>query len=147
MRTSLIVMIIILAVVAGLLVLLYFLGRRQQKKQDEQQAAVDSMKQYYTMLIIDKKKIRLKDSGLPDYVIESTPKMYRRAKVPVVKAKVGPQIMLLIADNDIYDEIPVKKEVKAAVSGIYMTEVRALHGKLEKPEKKKRFLSRIMGEK
>ena len=32
--------------------------------------------------------------------------------VPVVKAKVGPQIMVLIADNQIYDQIPVKKEVK-----------------------------------
>ena len=82
--------------------------------------------------------MKLKEAGLPDIVIENTPKYLRRSKVPVVKAKVGPRVMTLIADEQIYDEIPVKKEVKATVSGLYITGVRGLRGPLEKPVKKKK---------
>ena len=46
--------------------------------------------------------------------------------------------MTLIADEQIFDEIPVKKEVKATVSGLYITAVRGLRGPIEKPEKKKK---------
>ena len=46
--------------------------------------------------------------------------------------------MTLIADEQIYDDIPVKKEVKATVSGLYITGVRGLRGPLEKPVKKKK---------
>ena len=69
-----------------------------------------------TMLVIDKKKMKLTESGLPKIVIDSTPKLYRRSKVPIVKAKIGPRIMTLIADEKVYDLIPVRQEVKATVS-------------------------------
>ena len=105
------------------------------------------MAQNYTMLIIDKKKMKLKESGLPQQVIDDTPWYAKRSKVPVVKAKVGPKIVTLIADNEVFDIIPVKKEVKATVAGIYISEVRGLRGPLAKPEKKKNFLSRLMGQK
>ena len=126
---------------------MYFLGKKQQKKRDEQQETIDSMKQTVSMLVIDKKKLPLKDSGLPAQVLEQTPKYLRRSKVPIVKAKVGPKIMLFIAEQNIFDEIPVKKEIKATVSGLYITEVRGLRGPIEKPVKKKGFLARLMGEK
>ena len=90
------------------------------------------------MLIIDKKRMRITESGLPQVVIDQTPKMMRRTKLPIVKAKVGPRVMTLIADEQIYDDIPVKKEVKATVSGLYITGVRGLRGPLEKPVKKKK---------
>ena len=90
------------------------------------------------MLIIDKKKMKLKDAGLPAAVLEQTPKYMRRAKLPVVKAKIGPQIMSLICDASIFDIVPVKKEVKATVSGIYITDVKGIRGKLDAaPAKKK----------
>ena len=90
------------------------------------------------MLIIDKKNLRLRDAGLPAAVLEQTPKYMRRAKFPIVKAKIGPQIMSLICDAAIFDTIPVKKEVKATVSGIYITDVRGIRGKLNAaPAKKK----------
>ena len=81
------------------------------------------------MLIIDKKRMRLIDAGLPQAVLEQAPKLMRRAKLPIVKAKVGPQIMSLVCDEKIFESVPVKKEVKAVVSGIYITEVKGLHGK------------------
>ena len=117
--------------------------QRSIDEHTEQRAQMEAMKQTVTMLIIDKKMMRLKDSGLPQVVIDQTPKLMRRNKLPIVKAKVGPRIMTLVADNKIYDIIPVKKEVKAVVSGIYIMDVRGIRGPLEVPEKKKGLRARI----
>ena len=85
----------------------------------------------------------MKDAGLPKIVMEQTPKKYQKAKLPIVKAKVGPQIISLVCDEKIFDSVPVKKEVKAVVSGIYVLEVKGLHGKTPvKEEKKKGFFKR-----
>ena len=43
----------------------------------------------------------------------------------------------------IYDLIPVKKEVKATISGIYITAVKGVRGPLDVPEKKKGFFARL----
>ena len=126
---------------------MYRLAKRNEKRRNEQQASIDQMAQNYTMLIIDKKKMKLKDSGLPQQVIDDTPWYAKRSKVPVVKAKVGPKIVTLIADNNVYDLIPVKKEIKATVAGIYISDVRGLRGPLQKPEKKRGFLARLTGQK
>ena len=86
----------------------------------------------------------LKDSGLPQMVIDQTPKLMRRSKLPIVKAKVGPKISILIADEKVFDLIPVKKEIKAEVSGLYIVGVKGIRGSLETPQKKKKgFLSRF----
>ena len=145
MSTPLIVMLVILAVIVVVIAVLYFLGKKAQKKQAEQQEMLNANKQTVSMLIIDKKRMKIKDSGLPQAVIDQTPKMMRGTKLPIVKAKVGPQIMSLICDEKIYDSIPLKKEVKASVSGIYVLDVKGLHGKPEpKPEKKKSVFKRAV---
>ena len=145
MNTRIIVVIVVIAVCVVLVLLLYRLAKHNEKKRDEQQAAMDEMKQNYTMLVIDKKKMKLKESGLPQRVIDETPWYAKRTKLPIVKVKIGPQILNLVADNDIYDYIPTKKEVKATVSGIYITDVRGIRGPLEKPEKKNGLLARLTG--
>ena len=132
------VLLIILVVLVVALVVLYFLGKKAQEKQAAQQAQIDAAKQTVNMLIIDKKKMKLKDSGLPAAVLEQTPKYLRGAKFPIVKAKVGPQVMSLIADAAIFDSIPVKKEVKATISGIYITEVKGLRGSIAPTTGKKK---------
>ena len=134
---------IITLIIVAAFILLYFQGKRNMKKRDEQQAAIDQAAQWVNMLIIDKKKLRMKQSGLPQQVIDQTPKFARLAKVPVVKAKVGPKVMTLMCDAQIYPIIPVKKEVKATISGIYITGVKGLRGPLETPEKKKGFFARL----
>lgn len=140
-----IVLLVILAILIIALIVLYFLGRRAQKRQEAQQAQIDAMKQTVSMLIIDKKRMKIKESGLPQVVIDQTPKLLRGSKLPIVKAKVGPQIMSLVAEEKIFDSIPVKKEVKAVVSGIYITDVRGLHGKaVAAPQKKKGFFKRAL---
>ena len=138
MSTGTIVLIVILVILAAALVALYFFGKKMQKKQEEQQQQIDAYKQTVSMLVIDKKRMRMKESGLPQAVIDQTPKLMRLSKLTIVKAKVGPQIVSLVADEKIFDDIPVKKEVKAVVSGIYITSVKGMHGKVNVPNTKKK---------
>lgn len=126
--TAGIVSIITGVILVGALVALYFFGKKTQKRQGEQEQQLEAVKQTVSMLIIDKKRMKIKDSGLPAAVIEQTPKLLRGSKLPIVKAKVGPQVLSLVCDDKIFDQVPVKKEVKAVVSGIYITSVKGLHG-------------------
>ena len=138
MATWQIVLIIILVILIAAVVALTIFGRKMQKKQAEQDEMMQANKQTVSMLIIDKKRMRINESGLPQIVMDQVPKLMRRSKLPIVKAKVGPQVMSLIADEKIFDDIPVKKEVKAVVSGIYIIGVKSLRGKSEAvPQKKK----------
>ncbi len=132
------ILLIVLIVIAVIITVLYFLGKKAQKKQAEQQEMLNANKQTISMLIIDKKRMKLRDAGLPQIVLDQTPKAMRGAKLPIVKAKVGPQIMSLICEEKIFDSVPVKKEVKAVVSGIYVLDVKGLHGRNDAvPVKKK----------
>ncbi len=140
MNTGWIVLIIVVVLLIAATVGLYFFGKRMQKNQAEQQAQIDAAAQTVQMLIIDKKKMKLKDAGLPAIVMQNAPKLMRFSKVPVVKAKVGPQVMSFIADSAIFDTIPTKKEVKATVSGIYITAVKGVRGSIKaEPVKKSKF--------
>lgn len=143
MSTLTIVLLVITAILAAALVAIIIIGRRMQKKQDAQQEQLEAAAQQVSMLIIDKKKMKLKEAGFPQFVVDNTPKYLRRSKVPVVKAKIGPKIMTLMCDGAIFDQIPVKKEVKATVSGIYITAVRGVRGPLVTPQKKKGFFARL----
>ena len=140
-----IVLLVIAIVLVAAMIVLYFLGKKAQKKKEEQDEQMKAAAQTVTMLIIDKKRMKMKDAGLPSQVMEQANKLMQRAKLPIVKAKVGPRVMTLIADEQIYDDIPVKKEVKATVSGIYILDVKGLHGKLPAaPVKKKGFFKRAL---
>ena len=141
--TGTIVTIVILLVLIGIMVALYFMGKKAQAKKEEQDAQMAAVAQTVSMLIIDKKKLRIKDSGLPQAVIDQTPWYTRITKLPVVKAKVGPRIMTLNADETFFAVIPVKKEVKATVSGIYITGVKGLRKPLENPEGKKSWRAKL----
>lgn len=138
-----IIFIIITVIIAAILVVLYFLGKKAEKKQAEQQEQMKAVAQNVSMLIIDKKKMKLKEAGFPSIVLENAPKYMRGLKVPVVKAKVGPKVMTLMCDDKIFPLVPVKKEVKAVVSGIYITEVKGIRGTLDTPQEKKGFFARF----
>lgn len=142
MKNGWIILIVVLVVLAIAVIVLYFLGKKMQKKQAAQQEQVEANKQSVSMLIIDKKKMKIKESGLPQVVIDQTPKLMRNSKLPVVKAKVGPRIMTLIADEKVFNMIPVKQEVKATVSGIYITSVKGAHRPIKVEAKKKGFFKR-----
>ncbi len=144
----LIISLIIIAVIIVAIVVLYVLGNKLQKKQLAQKEQMMEAAQPVTMLIIDKKMLPMKDANLPKVVMEQAPKKYHKAKLPIVKAKVGPQIMNLICDDAIFDEVPTKGEVKAMVSGIYIVSVKSVRNKKgnvqeEETGKKKGFRRKL----
>ncbi len=101
-----------------------------------------------TMLIIDKKILPMKDAGLPKVVMDQAPKRYHKAKLPIVKAKIGSTIQNMICDDAIYDQVPTKGEVKAMISGIYILSVKSVRGKKnavveETGKKKKGFRAKM----
>ena len=81
--------------------------------------------------------MKIKDSGLPDMVYDQMPKRMRLRNFPIVKAKVGPRIMTFIAEPEIFEMLPVKKEVKASVSGLYIVGVKGIRGNLEETSRQK----------
>lgn len=138
-----IALIVIAVVLIGVIIFLAVWGSKQQKKMEASQKEIEAAAQTMTMLVIDKKKMKFKEAGLPKVVVDATPKYARRAKVPIVKAKIGPKVMTLIADNKIYDMIPVKQEVKATISGIYITNVRSLRGPALVMPKKRSWMQKM----
>lgn len=143
MQTYQIVLIVVAVVLIAAIVALYIAGKKLQKKKAEQDEQMAAVAQQVTMLVIDKKKMKLIESGLPQAVIDQTPKAMRRSKLPIVKAKIGPKVMSLIADADIFDQIPVKKEIKATVSGLYITAIKGMHGVIETKPKKKTWMQKL----
>ena len=144
-----IVLLVILAVLLIALVVLYFLGKKAQKKQAEQEEMIAAAAQQVNILVIDKGKMKLKDAGFPSVVLENTPKYLRRSKVPVVKAKVGPKIMTLMCEEKVFEVLPVKKEAKVVLSGIYITGIKSVRGGIPEVAKKKKkgLFSRFKKEK
>ena len=143
LNTVLNILLVILIIAAVILAILYFLGNKLQKRQLEQQQMLDAAAQTVSLLVIDKKKLKLTQAGLPKMVVDQTPKYMRWTKVPVVKAKIGPKIMTLICDEKIFELIPVKKSVRATVSGIYITKVQGLRTNLEAKPRKVKFSQKI----
>lgn len=143
MKPWLIVLIVVIVVLAVALFLLYRFGTKLQRRQEESEAQMKAAAQTTSMLVIDKKTMKLKEAGLPQIVIDQTPKYLRRSKVPIVKAKIGPRIMTLMCDPKVYDLIPVKKEIKAVLSGIYITDVKGLRSGLQQKPVKQSFAQKI----
>ncbi len=143
MKTFLIVMGIVLAVLLIVFIVLSIVGKKLQGKQEESKKQMDAAAQVASILVIDKKRMRLKDAGLPKVILENTPKYLRRSKVPIVKAKIGPKIMSLMCDEKIFPLLPVKKELKVVLSGIYIMDVKGSRNNLLSPEEKLGFFEKI----
>ncbi len=134
-KLSIVAIIAVVVVVASMIALSIY-GKKLQKQQEESREQLEAAKQSMKILVIDKKRMKIKDAGLPAMVLDKMPKRYRNQKLPIVKAKIGPQIMSLICEEKIFDLIPVKKEVRASISGIYILEVKGIRDSLEAKGKK-----------
>lgn len=142
-HTWTIVMIVVIVVLIVALIALGIYGKKLQTRQEASQKELEAAAQSVSLLVIDKKRMKLKESGLPPIVLEQTPKYMRGQKVPIVKAKIGPKIMSLICNEKIFDQIPLKKEVKATLSGIYIMDVKGLRTGLDVKTKKLKFSEKI----
>ena len=143
METWMIVTLVIVLVVAAALIALYIVGSKMQKKQEKAQADMQIGAQTYSILVIDKKKMKMKEAGFPAIVLEQTPKYLRNAKMPVVKAKIGPKVMSLMCEPKVFDLIPVKKEVKVVMNGIYIMDVKGARGGLAEKPVKLTFMQKV----
>ena len=142
------VVLVILVIAVIILAILYFMGNKLQKRQVEQQALIDAAAQTVSLLVIDKKKMKITQAGLPKMVVDQTPKYMRWAKVPIVKAKIGPKVMTLMADERVFQSLPVKTEAKVVMSGIYITQIKSVRGgAVPAPTKKKGFFARFKRDK
>ena len=137
------IVLIVLGVILAILIVLVLVSKKVLQKQEASQAQIEAASQVISMLIIDKKRMRAKDANMPKMIADQIPKYMRLAKLPIVKAKVGPRVMTLIADEKIFDDLPVKTEVKVAVSGMYITEIKYVRGKVDMPKKKKSLFRRL----
>ena len=125
-----IVVIIVGVVVAGM----YFLNKWSYKKMDEQQSVIERNKQSATIFIIDKNRGKVTESSLPRAVIDQMPRYSKILKMNFVKAKVGSQIVTLICEKDVYNALPVKKNVKVELAGMYITSMKGMKSKEEMKE-------------
>ena len=138
-----IILIIIFVVLVVACVILYKKGKQMQEKSESSQEQMRAGAQTQSLLVIDKKRMRLKEANLPKIVMEQTPKYLRRSKVPIVKVKIGPKVLNMICDEKIFDAIPLKKEVKAVINGIYIMDVKGLRVGLDSAPKKKGFMAKM----
>ena len=134
---------IVLGVILVILIILSIIGKKLQKKSEAAQANITAGAQYYSIMVIDKKRMKLSEAGFPQIVVDQTPKWLRNRKVPVVKAKIGPKIASLMCDEKVFDKVPVKKEVKAFMNGIYIVDVKGLRSGLDTQQEKKGFFKRL----
>ena len=82
-NTVLIVILIVLAVLLTVFIVLSIIGRKMQKKQADNEAAMKQSAQVMSMLIIDKKRMKLNEAGLPSIVMEQTPKYMRLSLIHI----------------------------------------------------------------
>ena len=115
---------IILGVVAIVFVGYKIFKKKMQKKVDDQQVLVNQHKVAASILVLEKKKDRIPNANIPKSVIEQIPKMYKIKKVPIVKAKVGPQVMDLLCDEDVFDRLPLRKTVRVDLAGIFIAGIK-----------------------
>lgn len=112
---------IIVAIVIGLILFgLYYLNKIAYKKMNSQQEFIDRSKQVTSIFVIDKKRAKIKDVNMPKIVLEKMPKIYKIMKLNFVQAKIGPQIMTLICDKKVFAAVPIKKNIKVELAGIYI---------------------------
>ncbi len=103
---------------------IYFLRKSFKKKVDDQQNLVNQHKVVQSILVLEKRKDKVSNANMPKAVIEQIPKMYKIRKVPIVKAKIGPQVMDLLCEEDIFDKLPEKKTVKVEIAGIFIAGIK-----------------------
>ena len=115
---------IILFVIAVLLVGYKILKKRMQRKMDDQQKVVNQHKVPTSILVLEKRKDRIANANIPKAVIEQIPKMYKIRKVPIVKAKIGPQVMDLLCDEDVFEKLPVRKTVRVELAGNFIASIK-----------------------
>ncbi len=115
---------LVLALIAVGFFLYRFLKKKLQKRMDDQQEMVNQHKVPASILILEKRRDRIQNANVPKSVIEQVPKIYKLKKMPIVKAKIGPQVMDLLCDEEVFDKLPERKTVRVELAGIFIAAVK-----------------------
>lgn len=117
------IFLIVTVVLAVALFIIFRVGKKRYDQNLEAQSFINQYKMVTPILVIDKKYEKPSEHNLPKNIYENVPKSARLKKMPIVKAKVGPQIATLLCDKNIYDNLAVKKTVKVELAGVYITSI------------------------
>ncbi len=134
------ILIITLVLVAAALAGLYYLNRKSVRRMIQAQEFINQNRMTVQIFVIDKKQEKPSATNLPKAVFEQMPKTAKIRKANLVKAKVGPQIVTLMCDKPVYDVLPVKKNVKVDIAGMYIVSMTGLN---LADKKKKTFTEKI----
>lgn len=115
---------IIAAIIIAAFIGFRFFKSKIQKKMDDQQSLVNQHKVPASILVLEKRKDKITNANIPKSVINQIPKMYKIKKVPIVKAKIGSQIMDLLCDEDVFDKLPERKTVRVDLAGIFIAGIK-----------------------
>ncbi len=112
------------SVIAIGVIIFFYLKKKMKGKVDEQQSLVNQHKVVQSILVLEKRKDKVQNANMPKAVIAQIPKIYKMRKVPIVKAKIGPQIMDLLCDDAVFDKLPEKKTVQVELAGIFIAGIK-----------------------
>ncbi len=119
------ILILIALVLIGAGVVAYrFIKTKIQKKMDDQQQLVNQHKVPASILVLEKRKDKIANANIPKSVIDQIPKVYKIKKIPIVKAKIGAQVMDLLCDDDVFDKLPERKTVRVDLAGIFIAAIK-----------------------
>jgi len=120
--------IIIVAIVIGY----RFLHKKMEEEVNLQKELVEQHKVAANILILEKRMDKVDNANIPKNVVAQIPKIYKLKKVPIVKAKIGPQVMDLICDEEIFEKLPERKSVNVELAGIFIAGIKANKGSSKK---------------
>ena len=130
----LLVVSIVAVVVVGVL---YFLNKWAGKRTAQQQDMIQQHKQTVSIYVIDKKKDKITNANFPKAMADQIPRSAKIMKMPLVKVKVGPQIMTMVCDAAVFNALPLKKTVTVEVAGAYIVGMKGMKTKMEMAEMRK----------
>ena len=139
MNTSDIIIIVIIALAVALF-FAYRANRKAMGQMIQAQDFIDANRQTVQIFVIEKKNEKPSASNMPKAVYDQLPKKAKAKKAYLIRAKVGPQIVTLMCDKPVYNVMPVKKNVKVDLAGMYIVGITGMN--LE-DKKKKTFGEKI----
>lgn len=119
-----ILILIVLALIGAGFMAYRIIKSKVQKKMDDQQDLVNQHKVPASILVLEKRKDKISNANIPKSVIDQIPKVYKIKKVPIVKAKIGAQVMDLLCDEDVFEKLPERKTVRVDLAGIFIAAIK-----------------------
>lgn len=119
-----ILILIVLALIGAGFMAYRIIKSKVQKKMDDQQDLVNQHKVPASILVLEKRKDKISNANIPKSVIDQIPKVYKIKKVPIVKAKIGSQVMDLLCDEDVFEKLPERKTVRVDLAGIFIAAIK-----------------------